>query len=180
MTFYAKWPAEHDEALKRLFAEGLSFAQIAAKLHGEFGAAATYSRNSCIGRAHRLRLSQADKPKKAPPPRPWEDEGKSRRTYLRHKQIEAGNYVRPQYKPRVKVPAFACDPVSGLRVADVVPLHLTLLELEPGQCRWPYGDSPYTFCGCQQFAGFSYCEPHQALSEGRGTDSERRAHLVAA
>ena len=180
MTFYAKWPPEHDEALKKHFAAGLSFAQISAKIRAEFGREAEYSRNACIGRAHRLKLSQDNKPKKAAPARPWEDEGKTRRTFFRHKQIEAGSYIRPDYKPRVKMTAFACDPVSGLRVADVVPLHLSLLELEREQCKWPYGDGPFTFCGCRTFDGSSYCEAHQALSEGRGTDSERRAHRVAA
>jgi GcrA cell cycle regulator len=181
MTFYAKWPPEHDEALKKHFAAGLSFAQISAKIRAEFGVEANYSRNAAIGRAHRLGLSQAHKPKKAAPPRPWEDAGKPRRTFFRHIEIEAGIYHAPTYKPRVKAQTFACDPVSGLRVADVVPLHLALIDLDPGQCRWPYGEGPYTFCGCHTFDGSSYCEPHAALSFGRGTDSERRAtHGVAA
>ena len=100
MTFYAKWPPTHDEALKRLFAAGKSFAQISAELRAEFGPAASYSRNACIGRAHRLKLSQANKPKKSAPARPWEDAGKPRRTFFRHVEIEAGIYHAPTYKPR--------------------------------------------------------------------------------
>jgi hypothetical protein len=56
--FYTAWLPEHDEALMRHFSCGLSFAQISARLHAEFELKAPYSRNACIGRAHRLGLRQ--------------------------------------------------------------------------------------------------------------------------
>ena len=41
---------------------------------------------------------------------------------------------------------------------------VTLLELRPGQCRWPEGDrAPYSFCGAPQVSG-SYCGEHHKLS----------------
>lgn len=53
-----------------------------------------------------------------------------------------------------------------LAQADVVPLHAALLDLSANQCRYPYGDGPFTFCGCQKIEGSSYCEPHHQLTHG--------------
>jgi GcrA cell cycle regulator len=37
------------------------------------------------------------------------------------------------------VPAFECEEPVKLRCVDTDPRHLSLLELEPGDCRYPYG-----------------------------------------
>src|SRR5882724_9154297 len=68
MTFTGKWPTEHDDALKEFFVQGMSFAKIAAEINARFRGA-SYSRNACIGRAHRLGLTKADKPKPKKAPR---------------------------------------------------------------------------------------------------------------
>jgi len=53
---------------------------------------------------------------------------------------------------------------------------LTLLELEPGDCRWPVNDgSPFLFCAAPAATGGPYCACHAAMSIGRGTQSEREA-----
>lgn len=51
------WPAEHDEILRARDAAGVSFSKIAIELNAQFGTA--YTRNSCIGRRHRM-----DEPRK--------------------------------------------------------------------------------------------------------------------
>jgi GcrA cell cycle regulator len=154
------WPSKHDRVLTRWFFDGLSFAQMSAKTLADLGV--HYSRNACIGRAHRLNLEQADRPKakrdRPATSKPWEANGTSKRTYYRHKQAAT---IQPKPKPEPR--HFACDAVTGLRVADVVPLHLHLLELKPDQCRYPYGRSRYTFCGNPIFGETSYCEPHLSL-----------------
>lgn len=39
-----------------------------------------------------------------------------------------------------------------------------LAELEPNDCRYPFGDSPpYTFCGDTTIVGSSYCELHHLI-----------------
>lgn len=43
------------------------------------------------------------------------------------------------------------------------PLHVKLLDLEPGMCRYPFGESDFTFCGHKQTAGSSYCFEHHEL-----------------
>ena len=56
------------------------------------------------------------------------------------------------------------------------PLHLSLLDLERGQCRWPFGDGPITFCGHVVRSKSSYCPHHALMNVGAGTASERAAH----
>lgn len=42
-------------------------------------------------------------------------------------------------------------------------LHLSLVELTDKQCRFPYGDSPFTFCGHATEDGSTYCPGHHAM-----------------
>lgn len=152
--FVAEWPDDHVAALKKHFASGLSFAQIAAKVNAECGS--KYTRNACIGKAKRIGLSQAEKPKPQP----------------RREKREPMVQVR---KPS-RVPKIAPEEIE-LRVANIVPHNISIYELTDATCKWPYGSAaPYEFCGCKTYPGFPYCAEHAALSVGRGTDSERRAH----
>jgi GcrA cell cycle regulator len=63
-----------------------------------------------------------------------------------------------------------------------VPRHLSLLELEDGDCRYPYGGDAegeaITFCGHPRREGSSYCASHFHLTSGPGTASERSAGKV--
>jgi GcrA cell cycle regulator len=52
----------------------------------------------------------------------------------------------------------------ALRCAEVVPRHLSLADLAPDDCRFPYGEDAITFCGHRQTKGSSYCLPHFHLS----------------
>jgi hypothetical protein len=38
-----------------------------------------------------------------------------------------------------------------------------LLDLRPGQCRYPFGTRPYTFCPAAQAPGGPYCPEHMNL-----------------
>lgn len=158
------WPVEHDEALIRLVGERFSFAQVAEKMSRDFAKA--FTRNMCCGRAHRLGVTSTvpRKPSKPRPPR------------IRKGDVTAVGIIGRTERRKPAAQTFAADPSTGLRIADVVPHHLSLLDLEPGQCRWPYGDSNYTFCGCEQFDGTSYCGAHLLLSTGQGTRGEQGAH----
>ncbi len=139
------WIPEHDEALRKHLKAMLSFSEAAAAINREFGT--DYSRNAAIGRANRLGL-------KSRCPKSGGLHAKSRPVRLE---------TRVAAKPQPAIRQFACDE-TGLRIADVVPRHLNLLELGLEHCHWPYGDRDYTFCGCEAFDGGPYCEPHAALS----------------
>jgi GcrA cell cycle regulator len=74
--------------------------------------------------------------------------------------------VRERYAAMAKwfVPVF--EPVESpkLRCADVAPRHLSLLELESGDCRYPYGGDEegeaITFCSHVRREDSSYCTAH--------------------
>jgi hypothetical protein len=52
---------------------------------------------------------------------------------------------------------------------------VSLLNLEPGMCKWPIGDEkPFMFCGHPAVAG-AYCQHHHDWSVGIGSSFERAA-----
>lgn len=156
-----RWATPHDVALAKHLGDDKSMAETAKALNIEFGT--EYSRNAIIGRANRLGL-KSNVPK---------SQGSKRQA--RYHGGEKPKYVRKIVVK--KPPVFKCDTATGLRVADVVPRMITLIELAPGDCRWPYGDGPFVFCGCAVISEGSYCEAHQALSRGQGTYSERQTNF---
>jgi GcrA cell cycle regulator len=165
------WTKQQDAALKAHIGAGLSYAAAAGEINLEFKT--NYTRNAAVGRGLRLGMCNPAQKKKPGPkrrhPKPWDAQGISKRTWYRRRNA-APAAPKPAFRPRIDRAE-----IETLRCIEVVPLHLNLLELEPNQCRWPYGDGPFTFCGHPQLSGFVYCAPHVGLSVGPGTSSERNA-----
>jgi GcrA cell cycle regulator len=176
------WPPEHCEALRQYCAKGMSFSEAAAAINAEFKTA--YSRNAAIGRAKRMGLAspgrRSDEPKHL-------SEQRSKRGTKSPLSAEAPRlrklperyaavYMRP-------MPIFEVTETAKLRCVEVDPRHLSLADLEPGDCRYPYGGDvdgeAITFCGHPQRLGSSYCAPHFHLTRGPGTISERAAGTVS-
>jgi GcrA cell cycle regulator len=128
------WPPAHSDALRNYFALGMTYAEIARAINAEFNT--NYSRCAAIGRARRLGLGAARPPGEAtrpaatatptPPPR-------SRPQSLQK--------LAERYKAMAKwfVPFFERVDAPKLRSVDADPLHLPLLALAAGDCRYPYG-----------------------------------------
>lgn len=64
-------------------------------------------------------------------------------------------------------------------------LNLALPDLETGQCKYPHGDGPFTFCGHAQFETSVYCEHHSRLAyqpasstNARNRQAYRAAHMA--
>lgn len=133
-----------------------SASQIAVALWQEFQI--QVSRNSVVGKLHRDKITCAHKIT-VHPLTTRQHSPRLPRTHRRH-------------PPREPIE------VTALRCAEIVPLGLTLMELEPGECRYPYGDGPFTFCGHKAVEGFSWCGPHKNLCTGIGTYAERAAQTV--
>ena len=57
---------------------------------------------------------------------------------------------------------------------EPVSLGLTVMQLQPGQCKWPHGTGPYLFCGHPASEGESYCQFHCA----RAYDRKREEYVV--
>jgi GcrA cell cycle regulator len=161
------WQPEHSEALKEYLAKGMSYSGIAKAINAKFNT--HYSRNAAIGRAQRMGLVRVGGVQDGPAP-----SIKSSQPTLRKMR------ERFEAEFRRRTPIFESVEMN-LRCAEVDPLHLTLLQLAPGDCRYPYGgdadDEAITFCGHRQRLGSSYCRAHFELSRGPGTAAERAADI---
>ena len=144
------WTEERVDQLKKLHGEGYSCAQIAARLGDA-------TRNSVIGKVHRLKLTPPGIVKKkredAPrAPREKRSTANHQHTVTRITLANGNSNARRVFETTVQE--------YKLRCVEIVPRNLTLIELEPNDCRYPYGDGPMLFCGHPKKEGSSYCVPH--------------------
>ncbi len=141
------WPVADTDRLRELWAEGKS----ASVIGGELGR----SKNAVIGKVHRLRLPTRVGGKacvrKKPGPKAY-NPGAFRKSRAKPPELHAARQPRPPRPQEVPPPE-----------ARMV----SLLELQPGDCKWPIGDPVQTgfgFCGAKRFASFCYCQHHVALA----------------
>ncbi len=152
------WAPEHSDALREYLAKGMSFSEIAKAINAKF--------------KHRLFAQRRDRPRQAdgacragpagsrccPPSQPtrW-----SRLARFAPPKPGRAEFHRP-------LPVFETAEPVKLRCVEIEPRHLSLIELEPGDCRYPYGGDEegeaITFCGHPRRAGSSYCTPHFHLT----------------
>jgi GcrA cell cycle regulator len=164
------WPPEHSEALRADLARGMSYSEIAKAINAKFGT--RYSRSAAIGRGKRMGLAGPNRPADFPKPASKVSRPRLRKSRERH----APESSRPPsiFKP-VKT--------ARLRCVEIDPHHLSLVELQRGDCRYPYGGDQegeaISFCGHPQRQGSSYCMAHFHLTRGPGTASERAAGTVS-
>ena len=158
-----EWTSEHCDALRELATGSLSYSEIAAALNAIFHT--TYSRSAVIGRAKRMGLGGTrpdDRPKPPPAARPPSVQ-------------RAREHHEPRLTPRMPI-LEAVEPVK-LRCADIDPHHLSLADLQAGDCRYPYGGDeegePITFCGHPRQENSSYCAAHFMLT--RNTEAAAEA-----
>lgn len=138
------WTVERIEQLRVMWGKGISA--------GIIGAEMGLSRRAVVGKVYRLKLDK--------------------RATLVKKQRAGMRDMRPSR--RVSNPVgpngFHVKSTAVRRPmpdAEVVPLHVSLEDLERRHCRWPYGESlPYTFCGCAKIDKGPYCYGHSELSKG--------------
>lgn len=179
-----RWTEEMDAILKQMHADNNSFSQIGDRLG---------MNRSCIaGRVHRLGLAR-EPITGDPMQRPWTEEETKLAIELRkeglsasqiaHKLIRrsrnsvisllyrngltsahggAGKSVRKSF---IRKPSPLADlPSDPLPAEDTPPANLVaLVDLEPHQCRWVYGDprtKEHGCCGAQQVIGLPYCIDH--------------------
>ena len=169
--------AAHSQALREYLAKGMSYSEIADAINAKFGTA--YSRSAAIGRARRMGLAGPDRPPRQP--RAGAEAGaeqpKASRLASRVSVMFPNSCGR--YRPSNAVER------PKLRCVEIVPRHLSLVDLEPGDCRYPYGGDEegeaITFCGHPQQEGSSYCAPHFHLTRDPeqpvGTGSRLRSQF---
>jgi GcrA cell cycle regulator len=151
------WTEELKSDLVKLYEDGLSSSQIAAALRCDV------TRNAVIGKINRMGLTRSTGyENKAPykrPPRAYKPRPKPVKLFT----------VRNIFNP---------EEAAMLRCVEIIPLHKSLADLALNDCRWPYGDGPFTHCGHPQHEGSSYCGSHFYLSIGPGTASEKAATKI--
>jgi GcrA cell cycle regulator len=155
------WTDERVELLKKLWADGLSASQIAAKL-GEV------TRNAVIGKVHRLGLA-----------------GRATTSRIRSARPRTNVALFPSRSSQVQYRTFgntalkvAAEPQER-KAAAVIPLRalpdlepapegtVTLIDLKESMCHWPIGDpmeDGFHFCGRRKTSGVPYCEHHAAIA----------------
>jgi GcrA cell cycle regulator len=164
------WAPEHSDALRECLAKGMSYSQAADAINAKFGTG--YTRNAAIGRGKRMGLAGPERPKDSH--RVPHGAGAPRPTKKRERRAAVPVQPRPPVIERA-------EPIK-LRCVGVNPRLLSLLDLEAGDCRYPYGGDKdgeaITFCGHPRREGSSYCTPHFHLTRGPDTASERSAGPV--
>lgn len=97
------------------------------------------TRNSVIGKTHRLRMP------------------------VRIKPVVTGPRVR-QHSPRARSPRPRLVTIERRQPRPDGAL-LTIYQLGFGDCKYPVsGNCPYLYCGAEQAEGRSYCQPHYDLT----------------
>lgn len=150
------WTEDRTEVLRKLWAIGVSFAGIAAEL-GE-----GVTRNMVCGKIHRMEFTG---------PGTYRRRTDEQIIATKRDKAERRNERRRTHPVNVKkltVQKITLTNLEALRCVEVEPLGKTLLELGPDDCRYPFGDGPFTFCGHPKLNDYSYCGPHFGLSARRG------------
>lgn len=138
--FRGSWTAERMARLRSLVEQRLSTAEIAILMG--------ISRNAVCGAVFRSKITlTASTPARR---------GKRVASPPRKKKPEA---APPPLLVNLKPAPFVAREAKGVTARLV-----TLNDLKQGDCRWPYGDGPFHFCGCECAFGASYCAGHAKLS----------------
>jgi GcrA cell cycle regulator len=150
------WPPERVELLKKLWAEGLTASQVAARLGDGI------SRNAVIGKVHRLGLSGRQSVQRSSAPRPRRPRQPSHPG--RPTSGQAAVAVKPQARPQPR-PEPEPQPIRLVEIPKSE--RVSILMLSDKTCRWPLGDpgsEDFCFCGHTPKAGLPYCEYHASLA----------------
>lgn len=135
-----KWDEARIRQLKSLVDEGLNGSEI--------GDLMGVSRNSIIGKCHRLRFVLRGNEKRQ---RSYEQ---TRKPARRRPQI------RPKLVKKFEI-KYEKKPLSEVFSGKGVPI----VDLEYHHCRWPKEE--ITYCGKRRMTGSSYCPEHEWLSKWR-------------
>ena len=139
------WTAEMVADLKKMWDEGLTTNEIAKRLN--------VSKNSIVGKVHRLNLKARPSPIK------------KKEEIIEEKQQSVDEAPKPASKTIKKIS------ISPVRIStEKTPKKdscLKLTELDSHTCRWPIGDprdDNFCFCGKTVRSGQTYCEEHSAVA----------------
>jgi len=175
------WSAEAKEEIRSLWLAGDSASVIAAKVGAN-------SRSAIIGLVHRMGLSNL---RRATATRMYRGRrqrcGKANdRAYVappkpKQKKRAVGLGIRAPTPAKIDAARAEYEAIKRRIAAMPTPATAKpLLDLEDGDCRWPYGDGPFVFCGCKRAPGASYCQDHLILSKDSRGLAKANPHVSSA
>jgi GcrA cell cycle regulator len=145
------WSDKKIEELKKLWGKGLTTTEIGKKLN--------VSKNSVVGKVHRLGLKSRPSPIKV-----TKEEPKSKKSLPVEKKSAKVATVAPKPKNEIKIPEVKVKSKDKTKVADT---SVDIIDLKPGMCKWPSGDPKtpnFHFCGKKSLEGKPYCAAHYAMA----------------
>lgn len=141
------WTEKMVEDLRQMWIEGLTANEIAKKLG--------VSKNSIVGKVHRLCLTARPSPIKRK-----EDTLSENKTIVESSE-EVVEEVAENFETEI-------NDVENSGTA----LGIKLVHLDSHTCRWPIGDprdENFGFCGKKVRAGQTYCDEHSAMAYVKAT-----------
>ncbi|MBE6452850.1 MAG: GcrA cell cycle regulator [Alphaproteobacteria bacterium] len=167
------WTDEMIVQLKKMWDDGLTT--------GEIGRRLNVSKNSVVGKVHRLGLSGRPSPikKKNPEapatPKPKAEKQKvvnvvpQQKTKPEKKIQEPKPVASPKPEPIIeKEPEIKFIPtIKEEKTPSKAGQNVSLVELDNHTCRWPIGDPKdenFHFCGNKVRIGQTYCDEHAAIA----------------
>ena len=148
------WTDEMVEDLKKMWKQGLTTNEIAKNLG--------VSKNSIVGKVHRLNLTARPSPIKKK-----EDVDSLNKSVATPANTESGTPVVKTAKKAAADTVAADIKPAGFEKTAGSSACLKLTELDNHTCRWPIGDprdDNFCFCGKKIRSGQTYCEEHAALA----------------
>lgn len=146
------WTDERVDELRRMWVAGDSASQIAMALGGT-------TRNAVLGKVDRLGLASRAAPRWRKCRQPCD--GAPVRSTKSRVAPKVAKASKPKSKPSPVAVALASEPLPARQPTDII--GKALLDLEPGDCRFPIGDpkhGEFGFCGCAKVPGTPYCLSH--------------------
>ena len=161
------WDDNNIKMLQKLWDKGLSTTEIAKKMN--------VSKNSVVGKVHRLCLKARPSPIKKK-----ENETAEEQELTAFEQVTSTEEVKeePLVEETKVAPAEKVDeknvvsakkdkPKKEQEKASKKTKYVKLVELDSHTCRWPIGDprdEDFCFCGKKVRAGQTYCDEHSQIA----------------
>ena len=165
------WTDEAVEELKKMWDKGMTTGQIAKVLN--------VTKNSIIGKVHRLCLTARPSPikkssnseKKDTKPAKTEKIEKTEKAEKNEKTTKIKT-ATPKAEKVKETTINKKEEITKVETPAVEELNIPLVKLDNHTCRWPLGDprdEDFCFCGKKIRTGQTYCEEHSAIAYVRTT-----------
>ena len=144
------WTEEMVEGLRQMWIEGLTANEIAKKLG--------VSKNSIVGKVHRLCLTAR--------PSPIKKKDEEIAAEIVKEKVEVITIETKPQEEEITVETEIATVVPAKK-KTVAEQRVKLINLDSHTCRWPIGDprdDDFCFCGKKVRAGQTYCDEHSMLA----------------